>query len=54
MMSTWLLETYREMEETNIRKRIVRQVGYLQRVTILSVWVAVWSIVADHTTTHTQ
>jgi len=30
MTSTWLLETCRELEETNIRKRIVRQVGYSQ------------------------
>ena len=28
MMSTWLLETCRELESTNIRKIIVRQVGY--------------------------
>jgi len=31
MMSTWLLETCTELELINIRKRIVRQVGYLQR-----------------------
>ena len=35
MMSTWLLETCRELEQTNIRKRIVRQVGYLQRETTM-------------------
>ena len=30
-MSIWLLETCKELEQTNIRKRSVRQVGYLQR-----------------------
>ena len=31
MMSNWLLETCRELEKTDIRKRTVRQVGRLQR-----------------------
>jgi len=35
MMSTWLLETYRELKWTNIRKRILLLVDYLQRLTIL-------------------
>ena len=34
MTSTWLLETCRELEKTNIIKRIVRQVVYLQKIVI--------------------
>jgi len=34
MMSIWLLETCRELEQTNIRKRIVLQVGYLKKLKI--------------------
>jgi len=36
IMSMWLLETCRELEQTNIRKRIVHHVGYLQRFIKLS------------------
>jgi len=32
MISTWLFETCTELELTNIRNRIVCQVGYLQRL----------------------
>jgi len=32
MMSTWLLETRRKFKQTLKKTRIVRQVGYLQRL----------------------
>jgi hypothetical protein len=32
MMNTWLPETGRELEEIYAKKRIVRQVGYLQEL----------------------
>ena len=34
MMCTWMLEICRELEKTNIIKRIVRQVVYLQKIVI--------------------
>jgi hypothetical protein len=32
MMGTWLPETCRELKETYMKKEIMRQVGYLQRL----------------------